>query len=136
MSTSPELKACPFCNGKAAPNTVTFSDRMVREQELPQATMHSVNCTSCCADIRGSMNGWATPDEAAAQWNRRASLSERDAPTAAQIEAVAQGLYDEHFTSRLSLWKHAGENDKRHWRERAAEILGAGDAAPPRDTEN
>jgi hypothetical protein len=88
---TPALKACPFCGGEAAPNTVTFSGCMVREQDLPQATMHSVNCMQCSADIRGAMHGWTTLIDAAHAWNRRAPSEAPEGRTGVHLCPMCSG---------------------------------------------
>ncbi len=66
-----ELLPCPFCGGRAAPNTVTYASDHVREQGWKQGTFHGINCVLCGTNNRGIV-GFETEDEAAAHWNVRA----------------------------------------------------------------
>lgn len=89
MSTSPELKACPFCNHAAYLATWTERIEIGWDSGLGSPspmfnTHHEVRCgdkekfhnAGCGAKVRGDSEA-----EAIANWNRRASLSERDAVT-------------------------------------------------------
>lgn len=49
------------------------------------------------------------------------------------VESVAVALHDEHHANNGWRWEHRAENDKRLWRERANEIIGA--ALPPVEQE-
>lgn len=66
-----DLKPCPFCGGEAAPNTVTYTDQMVRQHGWKQKVFHAVNCIRCGVNNLGLV-GHDSPDQAAHQWNRRA----------------------------------------------------------------
>ncbi len=74
---APELLPCPFCGGECRPNTTTYGEQTVREQEWPSATRHAVNCVACGASNSAIFCGFETPELAAAAWNRRAGVSGR-----------------------------------------------------------
>lgn len=64
------LKACPFCGGEPAKNTIKYGARAVREQGWKQDTFHGVNCIACGAHT-SSIVGFKTEADAAEAWNRR-----------------------------------------------------------------
>lgn len=63
-----ELKACPFCGGKADLHRFTRS-------------RYSVDCSDCDA----GMTGFASESEAVAAWNSRTQVAE---PTGAMVQAA------------------------------------------------
>lgn len=172
MSTSPELKACPFCNHAAYLATWTERIEIGWDSGLGSPspmfnTHHEVRCgdkekfhnAGCGAKVRGDSEA-----EAIANWNRRASLSERDAvtPTGGYINTV--GALREAFATlpdNAPLIVQVVAQDKTVWNVWAKAALGkdcgfkwkvnpailslshpdlhtlsaSGDAAPPRDTE-
>lgn len=70
------LKPCPFCGGEAAPGTIRYHDKTVREQEWGQDTFHKINCIVCGANNLGIV-GFRTPELAAAHWNRRSECLQK-----------------------------------------------------------
>lgn len=65
-----ELKPCPMCGGRAAHNTVRYSQEHVNEQGWKQSEFYGVNCVSCGLNNKGII-GHRSPTDAAIAWNRR-----------------------------------------------------------------
>lgn len=75
QSRSLTLKPCPLCGSEAALNTCRTSDREYIRLN-GRDTGHGVNCIRCGLNNRGIAIGYASEQEAADAWNRRAPVSE------------------------------------------------------------
>lgn len=148
MSTSPELKACPFCNHAAYLATWTERIEIGWDSGLGSPspmfnTHHEVRCgdkekfhnAGCGAKVRGDSEA-----EAIANWNRRASLSERDAALnakqdVADSEKLLYEMYDRYCTDSVEQMQFREAVADFADAVSACEKSGAGDAATAVDTE-
>lgn len=138
MSTSPELKPCPFCGGAAE-----------FEREGTPRRSCIVACTQCGARHESGDQDWCN----GSSWNSRASLSERDAPKpfhessyAIPLEHRLKAATTDFHHPRLGIHS-TGHHTIPLTTQEAVHLLalykahgegfsGAGDAAPPRDTDS
>lgn len=63
-----ELKPCPFCGGDAVMTVIEPHTHVIATFMPDYEGGAFIECTGCSAAISG-----ATPEQAAAAWNRRAS---------------------------------------------------------------
>lgn len=106
MSETPELKPCPFCNGRPTMN------RIIREYEAgpdgpagEYEAHHEIHCDECGFSIGEEYRGDAVRD-----WNRRAG---RYAPEGTFSERLAQAMaaLDEPLPMEVELWAAGADQD-------------------------
>lgn len=111
QSRSLTLKPCPLCGSEAALNTCRTSDREYIRLN-GRDTGHGVNCIRCGLNNRGIAIGYASEQEAADAWNRRAPVSETG-PSAEQYRQAVEKT----FQLRLALQQCVAVTEMWHGKE-------------------
>lgn len=101
-----ELKACPFCGGKAYLGTIRHSHPPYDNEELKnQLEYYHINCATCAVGAK-AIAGYLTEAEAIAAWNTRtpdplvAELVEALEAAVPEIDVMAGWVHDETISGR------------------------------------
>ena len=76
MSDETKLLQCPFCGGEAALGKCTMTRDRNMNGDKGTFTGHFVNCIMCGSSNQGVSEGWRSPEEGAAHWNKRVQVQQ------------------------------------------------------------